>query len=359
MPMNFRALLDPHYLTDSYSQRPGVRAYPLTDMYYVNPQNVADDQFDFVFYPAEMEAAPLNRSGDEARTLTTGDGATRKGSLFVAFNKIRMPMDAVSALREPDSMAMQEKGQLALQNVFDRFSERHAIQKELIVSKILTTGFVYLDAQGNVLESSSGAAVTAEFDVAASHKTNLNGIINKLWSDNTAKILDNCDSIRDQAESENAEAPTDLWVHPLSKRHLRNNDQFIEWCVESGVNADTILRGDMIEGLAGFNWHFYGGKYKDATGTMQNYIPVTQGIMTPPPTGGWLKKSQGLSLVPTDLNIQSDWQTALNSVVPMYGKFSYAKMKDDPLALYLYMGDKFGLNFADPAAVWMPTLFAS
>lgn len=359
MPMNFRALLDPHFLTDSYAQRQGVRSYPLTEMFYVNPQNVADDQFDFVFYPAEMEPAPVNRSGDEAHTLATGEGATRKGSLFVAFNKVRMPMDAVAALREPDSMAMQEKGQLALQNVFDRFSERHAIQKELIIAKIMTTGVVYLDAAGNVLESSSGAALTANFDVESTHKTNLNGIISKLWSDPTAKILDMCDSIRDQAESENAEVPTDIWVHTLSKRHLRNNDQFIEWCVESGVNADTILRGDMIEGLGGFTWHFYGGKYKAADGTMTNYIPVTQGILTPPPAGGWLKKSQGLSLVPTDINIVADWQQALNSVATMYGKFSYAKLKDDPLALYLYMGDKFGLNFADPSAVWMPTLFAS
>lgn len=355
---SFKKLLDPRILTASYAQRDGARSYMLTDFYFVNPRSIEGHEYELIYYPAMMEPAPGNLPGAEARVLTPGGGTTRKAALFTNFNKVLLPGEALNALREPDSLTLQKQGAETVSRIYDDFGERHNIFKELVIAKTLTTGVVFLNNAGQVLESSSGATITADFGVPADHKGNLDGMISALWSTSNTKIADQVDAIRDAAEEANVEPPTDIWLHPNTKAHLRNNTQFSEWAKYNNVATDAVLRGDIIENLWGLNWHFYGGKYQAVDGTMKNYIPTTVGILTPPPNRPWLRATQGSTLVPSQIGVMPDWQDALRSTTRFYGKYSYARLVDDPMALYLYMGDKFGLHFADPAAIWMPTLFA-
>ena len=366
---SFRELLDPRILSASYAQRDGVRSYYLTDTFFKGPRNVEGHEYTLVYYPAMMEPAPGNVPGAEARVLVPNGATERRASLFANFNKVLMPGEVLNALREPDSLALQEMGATTVARVYDDFAERHNIFKELIVAKILTTGRVNMNAAGQILESSvhattgviSDAAntlISADFAVANSHRGNLGGIISALWSASTTTIATQLDALRDAAEAANVETPTDIYLHPTSKQHLRDNDEFVEWAAYNNRATDTVLRGDMIEGLWGFNWHFYGGKYLSAAGTMLDYIPPTRAIIAPPANRPWLRPSQGSTLVPSQIGVMADWQEALRNTTKYYGKYSYAKLLDDPMALYLYMGDLFVLNFADPNAIWMPTVFA-
>jgi hypothetical protein len=355
---SFKTLLDPRILTASYAQRDGARAYLLTDFFFTNPRNIEGHEFELIYYPAMMEPAPGNVPGGEARVLTPGGGTTRKAALFTNFNKILLPGEALNALREPDSLTLQQQGATTVSRIYDDFAERHNLFKEVVIAKTLTAGVVYLNAEGQVLESSTGATITADFGVPAAHKGNLGGIIADLWSTASTKIADHIDAIRDQAEAENVEPPTDIWLHPNNKAALRNNTQFGDWAKYNNVATDAVLRGDIIENLWGLNWHFYGGKYQAVDGTMKNFLPTTGAILSPPPNRPWLRATQGSTLVPSQIGVVEHWQDALQSTNKFYGKYSYARLHDDPMALYLYMGDKFGLHFADPAAIWMPTLFA-
>lgn len=355
----FHELLNPHVLTDSYkARRTNGGAYPLTETYYTNPKDVDDDEFDMVYFPEAREPAPGNVSGGEARVLTPGAGTKRKAAVFPQFNKLQLPGDALLALREPNSLALQKKGATSVGMIFDDFGTRHSIYKELVLAKTLTGGVVYANNAGQILESSSGATVTADFGVSSTHKTNLGGIIDKLWSDPTADIPSHIEAIKDAAESASVEEPTDIWLHATKKKELRANEQFQLWAAQNDRVTDVILKGNIIEGLWGVNWHFYGGKYKAADGSMKDYIPPTKAFLCPPASSPWINAVQGKTLVPTELNIVADWRAALAKAEEMYGKYSYAKLTDDPMALWLYMGDKFGVYFADPNAIWMPTLSA-
>lgn len=354
----FHELLNPHVLTASYGQRDGVRPYPLTEAYYKAPLEVDDDEFDLVFFPAMMDPAPGNISGGEARLLSPGQGTTRRAAVFPQFNKIQLPGDALLALREPDSPALQKKGATTVNRIFDDFGERHNIYRELVIARTLTEGLIYANAAGQILENSTGAAVTIDFGIDSSHKGNLGGIIDVQWSDPTADIAHHIEAIKDAAEAANAEQPTDIWLHTIRKRDLRNNAKFVQWASFNQKVTDVVLQGDIIEGLWGMTWHFYGGKYRGVDGAMHDYIPQTGGFLAPPADRPWVRPVQGKTLVPMDLNVVSDWRKALDSAEEMYGRFAYAKLTDDPMALWLYMGDKFGLYFADPNAIWMPTLFS-
>lgn len=357
--LGFKRLLDPRVLTASYVQRDPSHGFSLSDYYFANPRNVEGGDYELIYYPAMLDAAPLNAPGGEARVLAAGAAESRRASLFSVFNKVLLPGEALNALREPDSAALQDVGRTTIARVFDDFSERHRMLKELVIAKTLVDGTVSLDAQGRVLESTTGAQMTADFGIPANRRGNLGGIVSALWSATDTDIGKQIDIIRDSAAAANSEPPTEIWLNAIAKQYLRNNVQFQEWAKYSAVSADVVLRGDMIPNLWGLNWRFYSGKYRTASGTLADFIPATRAILTPAASRPWVRATQGSTLVPKSVGVQATTDEALANTSKFYGPFSYAKLIDDPMSLYLYMGDKFGLHFADPAAVWSPTVFAA
>lgn len=354
--LSFQQLLDYRALSTSYQSRPSLRTYMFTNDFFVSPEDVDGDEYQIVYYPAMNEPAPMNTRGAAAHILNAQGGSKRQAALFYAFNCLPFPMSGLEALREPDSETLQDKARKTIGQQFDQFAERHRIYKELVISKIMTNGVVYANAAGQILEDSTGAVITADMGVSANHKGNLNGLVTALWSVAGTKIATQLDNLKNQAEAEGAEPPTEIYVHSLSKIHLRANTEFQTWAVENNQIADTILRGDMIPDLWGFNWHFYGGKYKGADGNMKDFIPTTKAVICPKP-GPWLRAANGSTLVPSSLEISQTVEQALSNVAKVYGQYAYAKLLDNPLKLAMFMGDVFGLNFADPASIWQPTVF--
>lgn len=358
---SIRQILDPQVLTTAYVERPTGRPTPLTDFFYVSPEQIEGDNYRLFVDPAENEPAPMNNPGSEARVLQASGATERVATLFSAFNKLPMQGTVLTALREPNSSALQEMGRAEIKRQQMKFAARHRLMKEVTISKILTDGVVYMNADGVVLETSSGAAVTADFNVAAGHKSQLDydgsgDLIGTAWDVAGADIQENLDAIDDAAEVENVPPPTDIWVHSSWKSKLRNNTDFQTWAAASAADSEQILRGNMIPGLFGKTWHFYSGTYTASDGTTLPFIDPAKAVLTPPPTEPWLKASVGSTLTPRSIGVTQNWEQALTQSEKVYGEFSYAKLIDDPWTLFMYMGDTFGLHFADPNAIWMPTI---
>ena len=358
MDASIRQILDPRVLTSAYSQRPALRPTPLTDAFFVNPEPIDGDTFRLLYDPADSEPAPANFPGAEARTVTTGDAQERVLNLFLTFNKTQFTEDVLNALREPDSFTLQQKGRREIQRVMDKFSERQRRFKELVIAKALATGAVHLNAQGQVLETAVGAAMSAGFDVASTHQGNLDGLLSDLFSDPAADIPAMLEALDDAAESENVPPPTDVWVNKLALASLRNNAKFQTWAQYNESATGQVLRGGMIEGLWGKTWHFIGTKYRAVDGSMQPFLPVTTAVFTPPPGEPWMKASSGSTVLPRSIGVMPDIDAALGNLDVVYGPFSYAKLLDDPVRVMGYLGDKFGFHFAEPNAVWQATAFA-
>lgn len=358
MDASIREILDPLVLTASYTQRPALRPLLLTDFFFTNPESIEGDSYQLFFDPAENRPAPLNNPGAEARVIQASKAEERHATLFSAFNKVQLHGNALKALREPESPALQKMGRTEIGRQQSKFAERHRIQKEVVVSKILTTGQVFVNDAGEVLQSSSGAVITADFGVADGHKNQLNhdgsgDLISASWGTAGTDIQKHINDVDDAAEAANVPPPVDFWCHTAMKDTLRGNTDFQTWAAASAKDSEHIIRGGVIEGLFGKTWHFYGGKYEDDTGTTRDYIPTDVVIMTPAPSDPWLKVTEGSVLVPTSVGIMDSWEAALAASQEMTGDFSYAKLKDDPWALFLYMGTTFGFHFSDPNAIWI------
>lgn len=360
MDGSIRQILDPRVLTASYAQMPGTVPTPLSDFWFVNPEDIDGDTFRSMYDPADVTPAPGNLVGSEARVITMGNAREKVFNMFFTFNKTSFGEETLNALREPDAYTLQNKGRTEVTRVMNKFVNRQRRFKELVLAKILTQGAVYMNAAGVILESSSGAESSATFEVDATHQGNLDGLLTGLFNVAGTDIPSILESIDDAAATANVPPPTDVWINKLNLQSLRNNNAFKLWAKYNNVATDQVLKGSMIEGLWGRNWHFIGTKYQGADGSMKPYIPLTgQGslVLTPPPGEAWVKTSQGSSLVPKNLNVGQNVDEILNNFDVVYGPFAYAKLLDDPVRLLGYIGDKFGFNFNEPNAIWQATGF--
>lgn len=370
---SFEQLLDFRELTASFRATQSITDYEMTKAFYTSPRDVLSDSVEMIFYPAINTPAPVNSRGTSARILNPQGGTKRLATIFHAFNKMPLPADALRALREPESFMAQEKGKQVVEMAMEEFVTRHALLTEAVISTIITHGRVNFDSNGGVLRptinpdgslsDASGTMISADFDVDDSHRKELNNgtdqIITNLWSNSDADIAQQLELLRYRCRASNIAQPTEIYLNPVqAKRHLRLNNEFRFWAQQHGNNPDKMLMGDVIENLWGFNWHFIGGTYQTAAGTTVDLIPQTMAVICPPPSQPWLRSFRGSELVPTSIDTAPDWQAALNSLNLVYGQFAYAKIEHDPVQIVMYIGDNWGISFADPNAIWMPTVFS-
>lgn len=359
---SIKAVLKPQNLTKAYNGLATTRPTPLTDAWFVNPEQMDDDTGLSFYNPVESTPAPVNRAGGVARVLAMGSGKLRKLNLFTVFNQTNFQGNVLAAVQEKESQTLQDRGAKDVADVMLRFAERHRLLKELIIAKILATGKVYLNGVGEVLESSTGAVETCDFEVPSGNQTDIGGIIDSTWDGDSVDIPGHLDEIDDLNAQAGNPPLTDIWCHKLNLRHLRTNDAFAEWAKYNPGFNQAYMKGDatmVADGLFGKRWHFVNTYYTAADGTTKPFIPLEKAILTPPPTDPWVRISNGLTIVPDEIGLTGSIEEALRKCQKMYGPFAYAKLVDNPVMLSAFVGDKFAMNFLEPSAIYQADAFPS
>lgn len=334
-------------------------ANPLVEFYSGQMKEYTGDRFEFAYREAMKQPAPANFRGQPARLLQPTGATERRVYMLHAFNEVGLSMDSLQMIRRPGDETLQRKGRDEIVRQMEDFGARHHIFRAVCLAKTLSAGVIHFGPNGEVLESSSGATYSVDFGVPASHKAQLDpgsgDLIDVPWDDPSAKILDQLDAIRIQAEEENAEEPRHVWMHHAAKRWLRDNEQIQSYVSGSPEAVDRVLRGTVIEDLGGWNWHFFSGSYQAADGSSVPYLPRPQAVLTPD-LGPWLRAANGSELITSFEGIRSSVDGALEEVTEVFGDFAYVKLVDNPTKLVLRMGTNFVYAFANPNAVWMPTV---
>lgn len=353
-------ILDPRVITEAYREESNrFFSNPLVAYYGSQTRRYAGDRFEFAYRAAMNEPAPANLRGQPARVLQPTGLAERRVYMLHAFNEVALSTDSLGVLRRPGDLSLQQKARDEIQRQFEDFGDRHLIFRAVALGKTLADGVIHFDAEGRILESSTGAAYSVDFGVPDSHRGQLDpgsgAILSLPWDNANAKILDDLDDIRAQAELERAGEPRHIWLHHSAKRFLRDNTQLKDYVDGSPDKVDRVLSGSMVEDLNGWTWHFFSGAYQAADGSIKPYIPPTKAILTPD-IGPWLRAADGSELLPRFEGIRANVDDALDDLVEVFGDFAYVKLIDNPTKLVLRMGTNFVYAFANPSAVWMPTI---
>lgn len=353
-------ILHPSVITAAYREE--ARRFfrqPLVEFFSQQIRDYTGDQFEFAYRAAMREPAPANVRGEPARVLQPTGLTQRRVYMLHAFNEVGLSLEALQMIRRPSDRTIQQKGRQEIRRQMEDFGDRHLVFRAVCLAKALTQGEIHLSAAGRVLESTSGSAYTVDFGIPASRKGQLDAgggpLIDLPWDNAACKILDQLDAIRIQAEADNAEEPRHVWLHHGAKKWLRDNTQLKSYVQGSPEKVDQVLRGSVIEDLNGWTWHFHSGTYVAADGTTRPYLPTTRAVLTPDP-GPWLRAANGSELLTTFEGVRGRLDTALDDVTEVFGDFAYVKLLDNPTKLVLRMGTNFVYAFANPLAVWMPTI---
>jgi hypothetical protein len=324
-------------------------------------------KFQFIYDADQLKVAPFNYPDAKAHKLDLEALSEKEIELMQAFNTISLSGDALLALRDPSNNVLQARGIQEVRRQVEHFAAKHQRLRYLTLAKAFS-GTLWVDAQGRILESSSNAVRTVSFGLPAGHTGALakatlgvsaqlgaGNIIAANWDTTSADIFAQLDELRRAAMLLALPVPRHIWVNSAAKTWLRAQATWSTWAKANERAAEQVLSGNFAEDINGWTWHFWDGAYKNVSDAMAYYIPDTRAVITPDP-GPWFTLAEGVTMVPTSLDIAQSAESALASLEPVQGKYAYAAVEHNPARLDVFMGDAFITAFKEPGAVWYPTV---
>lgn len=359
-------LLDYRALTEVYSEygRTAAGVNPLFDFYTRVPSRNFDmDEVEFIKLGTVKDPSQVNFRGNPARRRQPTGKARRALSMLNMFDVLNLKVDSLMFLREPDAWLLQQGGANEIAQQLEDMATAHRYLKWLWIAKNFTGSAVYIDANGDILESSTGAVVTIDNGLPAANQSqvdlsNFGGSGNAIaaaWDVAGTKLLTQLDVLNHTCvEYQNSEPLRHIWLHPTGKAWVRQNTEILAMYDAGQERLDRALMGETFE-INGYTFHFYGGTYTATDGTNKPFIPLTKAIITPEP-GPWLAQGNGVQIVPKTVDVQPGEFVNFAGWDKHYGDFAYFQAEHNPPSVNCFAGTNWLWGFRNPASVFAPTV---
>lgn len=223
------------------------------------------------------------------------------------------------------------------------------------VYSAVLTGYIYFDSAGNLLPSSSGAAYTVDYGVSAGHRDQIGGLVDVKWPTASANIPKQLADIMDNSIVTTGYPLAHAFYGKSVLGWLLANDM-VKAAIAGNVSwQQAFLQNTIPNGFMGLKWHPANPAfYVDKDGTVQRFMDADHVVLTPEPSREWYEVLEGSYAVPTGLGtVSSDAAASLSQFAKVYGKFSYAKVLDDPPCIKQVAGDTFLPVIKVPDAVYI------
>lgn len=215
----------------------------------------------------------------------------------------------------------------------------------------MANGKIWLDGDGNLLASASGAVVTIDFGVPAGNKGQCDwdgkgAIIGASWATGSTDVVGHMMKFQKAGLALTGYAPRTVYYGANIPGYVAKNTSMKEYLktASGGAMAKIVASGMIPDGFAGFNWRpAYLASYEDKDGTTQWHWGDDTIVVTPAANDpGWFAFLEGSYSIPTDVGVMhSDAMAALRSLKKVFGMFSYADVIKDPVTVRQYAGDTF------------------
>ncbi len=197
----------------------------------------------------------------------------------------------------------------------------------------IANGKIWYDVDGNLLPSSSGAALTIDFGVPASNinqitPTGGSAIIDASWATASTKIVKHINGIKDfslQLTGYSLENGYACYGANIPS-YLALNTEFQQFLFRNpGYNQRYIDSGEIPDGVLGFKWRRMSGSFfNDQNDAKQTMWDADKIVFCPPPSKSWYTMMDGSYPVPTTYGIMPSLEAAAGTFDFQYGMCSYA-----------------------------------
>ncbi len=170
--------------------------------------------------------------------------------------------------------------------------------------------------------SYEGTNIEVTFDVDATHKP----VVAKSWADPTADIISDIETYKEVVSKDADEDPVLMVVPPVVMRYMIKNQSVRDLMGEE--LKDQIRLTGRIQRLLELDIEVYGKGYVPDGGVWTPYVPQNKILIstTPGSFGNFLLGPELLKLNDEDVRV-------------VRGRWSYAKVVDNPTRIMLYAGE--------------------
>lgn len=288
-------------------------------------------------------AARISAYGSTGRRRTMAPVVMQDFVLYSVFEETLMPASLLNQLRSPSTynhdMAQQE---------IDRQVEiaRDELQNTRV--GVLTSmlnyandGNAYFDADGNLLENSTGAAYTLSSQVGANNLDTLNGIITAAWSTASTDIPSNIRNLQKQSTTDTGYEIEYAFYGLSVPGFLTNNNYVKEYAYRNQqFNMSYLQTNEIPDGFLGIKkWiPAYKAVYDKYDGTKKSLFADDAIAFTVNPKY-WYRLFAGTRLIPKSVQIYKDLGDALSNLTEVQGMFGYTFLDTRSVELYMMTGD--------------------
>jgi len=281
-------------------------------------------------------------------------------TLLHAYEHFDHDPNLVAVLKSTDD-TIQQMGAQEVGRQAGEFTKRFLNLRKAAWYCALSKGKIYLDDEGNLLNSSKGAAIIIDFGVPDGNKNQLNAlgkgdIITASWATATTDIPLQIAGIQQASAQLTGYRITTAYYGKNIPSYIAKNTAMKEFLKMNPGSNQAVRRGEIPDGFINLQWReAYSAFYADKSNVAQQLWDDDMVVFTPDDTdSGWWGFLQGSYGVPTNIGqIYGDAMAALNSVRTVFGMFGYAAITHDPVGICQYGGDTMLPVIAVPKAIFI------
>lgn len=347
----------------------GIRR-PLPDEWFRSSQKVEGNTGKYVKVDGTRETARLVQYGSASRGRVLSGISEVPVNLMHTFEHQAHGPSLLAKLMPGTGEAIngtpsssQKMGMFELKRQTELFKQRFENLRTAAVMMALSRGILYFDVNGNLLNTSSGAVVSVDFQVPAGHKAQLDwagsgAIIGASWATAGTDILTDMEQIHEAAESETG-YPIEVAIYGKNVLKYLVGNTSLASLITGGSNADAnaFARRMIPDGFLNVGkWiPAPSTSFADNDGTYQKIVPDDTIVFCPQPDPSWFDVLEGTFPVPTGTgNVREDVVAVLSDLKLVTGMFNYAAIsRIDPPGVVQYSGDTFLPVLKVPKAIFI------
>jgi hypothetical protein len=236
-----------------------------------------------------------------------------------------VPGSVLIQLRNPGSTSLAKGAAQVIARELKKLNDRIERRDEQMLCGAL---------QGSFDITIHGVTVTVDYKFSASHKCTIGGAqidaqtFAIAWSDPGADIKFDVMKVQQKVMDDSGQMIRTAIISPEIKLDLMNNVDARDFLKQTAQGEKFVQTGE-IDQMWGLNWRTVRHSFKPEGGSVTRFWPSDTVSFLPEPSTDVAYMSVGSDYIPTEdrKNMQE-----------VIGKYAYAAIKDDPVAVLLYAG---------------------
>lgn len=314
----------------------------------VNARNrILGDRAKWIRVYGSRATAKFARYGAPGRRVPLQPIATQPARMMYTALEFDIDANLLNKLQSFDSYT-QDEGVDFLGYQFRELARRMANTRIVCLATQLRFGKVFVDSDGNVLPTSSGAADTYDSQIPANNQDQLNGIIAAPWSLNNTDIFAHLRALEKQAVKDTGLVPKHVMYGQNIPSYFQQNALLQGYFARNANFRDTIIDTAKIpQNFAEITrWTpVYTAFFEDNNGVNQDLWDGDLVVFTPEMTqdeSSWYAMMEGSAAVLNGFDAYSDPMGAMKNLKQEYGQSGYSMPRmQAPLGWTVYEQDVF------------------